>query len=93
MTEILPYHQPLSIEDEDFREDILEVARFVRNSADLQICLLIDADERVNLDDAEHAAYLYNNHITASRLIDELARLGYGNAVDIRRVQAEHQDS
>ena len=92
MTEILPYHQPLSIEDEDFREDILEVARFVRNSANLEICLLIDADERVDLDDAEHAAYLYNNHITASRLIDELARLGYGNAVDIRRVQADDLD-
>jgi len=85
------YHL-LSPEDEDFREDILEVARFVRNYAGLQISLLIDEDERVKLDDAEDAAYLYNLHFTATNLLEGFARLGYDIAVDIGSVQAEHLD-
>ncbi len=84
-----PYHLPLSIEDEDFREDILDIARFARSNAQLQIGLLIDENQRVNLDDAEVAADLYNLHYTATELIEGFARLGYGTAVEIRRVQAD----
>ena len=87
-----PYHLPLSIEDEDFREDILDMARFARSNAELQIGLLIDENERVDLDDAEVAGDLYNLHYTATELIDAFARLGYGLAVDIRRVQGDHQE-
>ena len=83
------YHL-LAAEDEDFREDILEVARFVRGYAGLQISLLIDGDKRVTLDDAEDAALFYDLHFMASRLVDELARRGYGEPEDVGRMQGEH---
>ena len=82
-----------SIEDDDFRADILDVARFTRNWTTITIGLMIDEDQRIQLDDADEAAMLRNAYDAATTLIDELARLGYGSAVDIRRVQAEHQDS
>ena len=81
-----------SIEDDDFREDILDVARFTRNWTTITIGLMIDEDQRITLDDADEAAMLRNAYDAATTLIDDLARLGYGAAVDIRRVQAEHRD-
>jgi hypothetical protein len=86
------YHL-LAAEDEDFREDIIEIARFVRGYAGLQISLLIDGDERVKLDDAEDAALFYDLHFMATNLLEGFARLGYDIPVDIGSVQAEHQDS
>ena len=81
-----------SIDDDDFREDILDVARFTRNWTTVNIGLMIDENQRITLDDADEAAMLRNAYDAATTLIDELARLGYGSAVDIRRVQAEHRD-
>ena len=81
-----------SIEDDDFRADILDVARFTRNWTTITIGLMIDEDQRITLDDADEAAMLRNAYDAATTLIDDLARLGYGNAVDIRRVQADDLD-